>query len=302
MKDSRIQYAVVGAFVLVALAGLVVALALLSGRTGSTDSYHVVYRNVRGVVPGTEVLFEGFRIGQVADVEPFRTAGEQRYRVDIRVDEGWPIPSDSTAQITAPGLLAAFAIEIRSGESQTFLDPGSEIPGMEAADVFAAVSSLAGEIQEFTRTGLSPLVESFSHRAPQILRNLEAFAKDLATAGDSLEQLFRVENMQEVELILQNFRATAESIARVSSDLTDTQTGVQELISNLNTVIAKGGPNLDESLVDLRYTLDSVARHIDSINYNLEGASRNMNEFSRQLRQNPGLLLRGRSNGEAPGE
>ena len=44
---------------------------------------------------------------------------------------------------------------------------------------------------------------------------------------------------------------------------------------------------------DLRYLTDSVSRHIDAINRNLEGAARNLYEFSRQIRQNPGLLLGG---------
>ncbi|MBF0335661.1 MAG: hypothetical protein HQL40_18810, partial [Alphaproteobacteria bacterium] len=35
------------------------------------------------------------------------------------------------------------------------------------------------------------------------------------------------------------------------------------------------------------------SRNIDSIVYNLDGMSRNMHEFSRLLRQNPGLLLSG---------
>ena len=51
--------------------------------------------------------------------------------------------------------------------------------------------------------------------------------------------------------------------------------------------------NIDKSMVDLRYVADSVARHIDSLNQNMEATARNMYEFSRQIRQNPGLLLGG---------
>jgi phospholipid/cholesterol/gamma-HCH transport system substrate-binding protein len=36
-----------------------------------------------------------------------------------------------------------------------------------------------------------------------------------------------------------------------------------------------------------------VAQHIDAVAQNLEGTSRNMAEFSRRLKANPGLLLRG---------
>ena len=51
--------------------------------------------------------------------------------------------------------------------------------------------------------------------------------------------------------------------------------------------------DLDRSVVDMRHAVESVTRHIDAINQNLEGAARNMYEFSRQIRQNPGLLMGG---------
>ena len=53
-------------------------------------------------------------------------------------------------------------------------------------------------------------------------------------------------------------------------------------------------------IVQLQYTLRSIAQNIDSINQNLEGTTRNMKEFSRLIRQNPGLLLGGTSREEEP--
>jgi phospholipid/cholesterol/gamma-HCH transport system substrate-binding protein len=51
--------------------------------------------------------------------------------------------------------------------------------------------------------------------------------------------------------------------------------------------------NVDKSVADLEYILRAVAQNIDAITNNLEGSTRNMNEFSRLIRQNPGLLLSG---------
>ncbi|MDH3412604.1 MAG: hypothetical protein OEM98_08970, partial [Gammaproteobacteria bacterium] len=55
---------------------------------------------------------------------------------------------------------------------------------------------------------------------------------------------------------------------------------------------------LRDSTSNLRYILRSVAENIDTVNYNLEGMSRNMFEFSRLLRQDPSVLLRGSATGE----
>lgn len=63
MNGGKLNYVVVGAFVLAMLVALVVSLAVLMGRTGATDDYYAVYRNVTGVKFGTQVLYEGYPIG-----------------------------------------------------------------------------------------------------------------------------------------------------------------------------------------------------------------------------------------------
>jgi phospholipid/cholesterol/gamma-HCH transport system substrate-binding protein len=43
-----------------------------------------------------------------------------------------------------------------------------------------------------------------------------------------------------------------------------------------------------------------VARHIDAIAADLERSSRNLAEFTRQVRENPGVIVRGRERGDGP--
>ena len=53
--------------------------------------------------------------------------------------------------------------------------------------------------------------------------------------------------------------------------------------------------DLAVTMKESRYITESIARNIDAINQNMDGAARNLYEFSRQIRQNPGLLLGGTS-------
>ncbi|MDA0304981.1 MAG: hypothetical protein O3B76_01655 [Proteobacteria bacterium] len=55
-------------------------------------------------------------------------------------------------------------------------------------------------------------------------------------------------------------------------------------------VVSESG-DIRKTIDETRYIVESVSRHIDSINQNMEGAARNMYEFTRQIRANPGLLL-----------
>ena len=53
------------------------------------------------------------------------------------------------------------------------------------------------------------------------------------------------------------------------------------------------GDAVGDAVGDLRYTLATISRTIDGITNNLEASSRNFAEFSRLIRQNPGLLIGG---------
>ena len=65
MTNHRINYALVGFFVLVTLVTLIATIAVLTGRTGAVSTYFTTYENVGGIKFGTQVLYEGYPIGQV---------------------------------------------------------------------------------------------------------------------------------------------------------------------------------------------------------------------------------------------
>lgn len=103
--------------------------------------------------------------------------------------------------------------------------------------------------------------------------------------GDDTAQRFRA--------ALDNVSLAAGNIAGLSEELRGTGGQVQRLLAGLEQTVDSGRPDVEQSLTDLRYTLRMLAEHVDSVAYNLEGTSRNMYEFSRELRRNPGLLLGG---------
>jgi phospholipid/cholesterol/gamma-HCH transport system substrate-binding protein len=347
MRSTRINYVAVGLFVLVVVAGFLTALALLTGRTGASDRYHTVYDNVAGIAFGTKVLFEGYPVGQVERIEPVTTDGDVRFRVEFSVQEGFPIPRDSEAVIASSGLLAGSSIEIRQGQAAQTLEPGAQVAAGASADVFAAVSSVAGEINSLNREGLMPLMDklntyvevfgdTLTERTPRLLDDLESVSGALAgtapdvtgnlesftarlndgvASPDNLERIRRTldhieaasrnlnegvlgpENRAEVDAALANVRAFSDEFVQLASELRRSQQRVDSLIATLDETISENRENVDQSVADLRYTLEVVSQHIDAISYNLEGTSRNMHEFARDIRRNPGLLLGGRGSG-----
>ena len=299
MRDDQRNYAIVGAFVIAMMAGLVVWIGVLAGRTGATDEYHVHFTNVMGLSSGTQVLYQGYPVGMIEDIRPAVREGRQVFRLDLSLERGWRIPQDSVATITASGLLSAVVVNVRAGASETLLEPGSEISSVEAPDLFAAMSSVAEDVGELIEESLKPLLAALGEGGPEIIADLEAFTAKLNETLARIDGFLSEENARRFEDTLENLESSSVSFAAVSGELEQTRLRVDELLDSVNGMVEENRQPVGQAVVDLHESLESVSRHIEAIAYNLEVTTRNMNEFSRQIRENPGVIIRGRASGDA---
>jgi phospholipid/cholesterol/gamma-HCH transport system substrate-binding protein len=316
MQDSRINYVVVGSFVAAVVAMFIVVVSMLAGRTGATDQYYTVYDNVAGLKFGTQVLYEGYQIGQVESIEPMFEGQNVSFRINLSVMEGWKIPDDSVARASVGGLLSALTIDIDGGQSKTPLKPGALIKGASASNFFSALSEIGSEFGEISSDSIKPLLANLNayirdlnemtmDNVPSILSNLNKISTDLARdvpkitsslsrTSESLEKgVLRPENMERIDSIIANLDATSANMAGLTADLGKTRDLLMTSMESINKVVEANAGNVDESVRSLRYTLDTIARYVDDISQNTEATTRNLAEFSRAIRENPGLLVSG---------
>jgi len=315
MRSSKINYLIVGLFVMAMIGAVIVTVAMLTGRTGAVDNYYTYYSNVTGIKFGTQVVYEGYPIGQVEEITPEEKDGRMKFRVDFSVVQGWRIPKDSVGEIAAPGLLAAVTISVKAGSDKVPLNPGEMIISKERSDVFAVVSSVAGQLGDLMDTNIKPLLDNINtavssvnniiekegvslfedvrkvtenlagvvdlmaKRVPKIADNIEDFSSKLNGTADELQKLMTPETRAKIEAVIANLNSASKSMNTLTEEVG-------------KIVISEDG-DMRKAIGDTRYIVESVSRHIDSINQNMEGAARNMYEFTRQIRQNPGLLLGG---------
>lgn len=323
MKSRKINYVVVGGFVIAMLAALTFSMAMLSGHSGDTEDYYVVYDNVSGVGFGTKVLFEGYHVGQVENITPVIEDGALHFRVDMSIVEGWHIPVDSVARKESGGLLSAVTIAISAGDNPEAIEVGEQITPGVSTSLFDVVSQVATDAGDVTRTGLKPLLENINkqvallgvmleddiptllsqlsttasvaaERAPVILANLESFVESLNATSAKVDEILNTRNVSLVNSSLENIEEGTGNFVAIAGDLQATSANIDRMVASIDDVVTANKGNVDKTLIDLRYSMESVARHVDAISRNLEGSSRHMYEFSRQIRLNPGLLLGGK--------
>ena len=84
MYSQRTNYVLIGCFVISMVIAIIVSLALITGRTGASDTYYVVLDNVADIKYGTQVRYEGFPVGQVEEITPEPDGARMRFRVEAR--------------------------------------------------------------------------------------------------------------------------------------------------------------------------------------------------------------------------
>ena len=298
MKNDRINYLAVGVFVLVMLALLLAVLFRLTGTRGDTDIYYAYFDNISGLNRSAPVSYEGYPMGHILAIEPTQVKGKTGYRLTLSVEEGWKIPRDSMARITAFSLLSEFVIDIRQGVSKDTLRPGDTLQGQQGGDFYSALNGVASDVSDLTRNGAKPLLDKINHlvdtadtRVPALLKDLKTLLAKLDDNADALKELLNKDNQQHVSRLLKNADAASVNLLQLSSDVNKTRAQLDQLLNDSSTLLKDSTPQLRASVTQLRNALDLVADNIDAIMHNAEGTSRNMFELSRQLRQNPGLLL-----------
>jgi phospholipid/cholesterol/gamma-HCH transport system substrate-binding protein len=308
MTTMRINLVLVGGFVLASLVSLVAALMILAGRGGATDAYYTIYSNVAGLKYGSQVFYEGYPIGQVEKIEPVSEGGRMRFRVQMSVTHGWKIPEDSVARSVVTSFLAPQEIAISAGKSPSALQPGSMIHPGGPGGLMESLSGVATTMGDFTEQSLVPLATNLNREVqqigdildhqvrpivgsantvmaaaaqhvPRILQHIDSASSDFAAASAHLNSALDPQRVAALDRIIDNADSTAQNLQLSSAEL--------------RTLLHGSGDDLRVGLADFRTSMSAFASRADVISDNLANASRNFEEFSRSVRGNPSLLLRG---------
>ena len=342
MKHDNVNYLLVGLFTLAMFGILLFALFRITGRDVTAESYYAVFAQIPGIRKGTAVTYNGFRIGQVVDIEPQHLEEGTRYRLALDVRADWQIPTDSIVRVVAPGLLSDKVIDIEEGQESTLLKPGETLTGQSQGDIFATMNRIAIEMESLSRDGVRPLLQNLNQQiaglseavdgrmerltteAEQLLANMdrqtsvlagavggkmeglsqqaETLLHSLSQSATELQRLMTPKNRKQLARMIDEGQRATKNLALLSQDFKKSGRELERLLLSSNGMVSENREDLRDVVVTLRDALDTVAQNMDAILHNLEATSRNFSEFSREIRQNPGRLLGGQPPADAATE
>jgi phospholipid/cholesterol/gamma-HCH transport system substrate-binding protein len=321
-----------GLFVLAMAVVVAGGLALiLPGVFGGTIRLYAYFPEAAGLEPGIHISQAGYIIGAVEGVEPVfpegpgpdpcpapdadggRPPAGPCFRATLRIRDRWPIPRDSVAQLASAGLLQGHVLRILPGRDQDHpLGDGERIAiGGREADLVAQLARLTDSLQDLVEETIAPALTGIAEQIAALQELLGTGAEDpgnrdrVAGVFESLQRLSAnleaAVDPQQLTNILGSVEEVSRNLAGASATLTsrsqDVQQAVQrygDLASDLRGLVKRSRPAIDRTLSDSQYLLQELTASLGPILEHIETATRNLAELSRDLRDNPAVVIQGR--------
>lgn len=308
-----------GVFLISGFSLIIIAIAVIAGSSLSQkrDNYYINFRNesVGGLDVGSKVNYQGIGVGRVEEII-ISPKDVTSIVVTISITGGTPIKSDAKASLSPVGITGLNAIEIKGGTNESELLPTESFIEVEKS-LFGTITNKAVSITE----QLDELIKSLNKLADQ--GNIDNIASIIETLDDILtENRSTLEGtMQNLELISGDVAkftnvlevkldtlvtSATESIVAVNRILNNDSIG--KIITNLDSISTDlAGADLDvlvasvnNSVIRLESMMNTVdntvvrsRRDIVDILESAREAMENLNEFSKQINDNPSAIIRG---------
>jgi len=329
----------VGLFVVIAVSVLTATTVALWGGLGRAGvSYRAYFKFSGGVQSGTAVRYGGLRVGTVRRVQ-IDPGNSTRIEVDLIVNPGTPIKTDSVARPSSLGPLSDNYIEISTGTEQAALAPPNGV--LLSAEAFGlgqigdTVQNLVPQIERVLDKLTLSLdgLQMTLGRADDLLndRNRSNMGQALARANDLLNDGNRAklsESLDSVNQMLNDSRPkVSSSLTRISEasnrlvplldDVSRTSARADDLLSRLDSVLLENRGDLRTSVSQLREMLatstaavsqlqgimNQNAANIDEILENMRLSTENLRSLTDSVKSNPATLIRGvNTRDRKPGE
>ncbi len=278
-----------GCLVIIGIILFVVFLILISGLDlfKATKIYYARFKNTSGVEVGSLIRYGGMEVGRVKKVG-IAQDNNTLIEFSIEVDADVPVKKDSEVIITSIGIMGEEYIEIATGSPNAeLLPPGSLLnckdvtPLMMLTDTFdelgkklsLAIDNLNQILGNENQNQISQVLTSLNRLLED---NQQAIAAMMANSNEVISNLSQMSERLDT-LLLENQDSIARSIQQLEATLTQSQ----ELIQNMK-----------QSMKNVDQMITTQNDNYDEIMDNLNRTSRNLDEFTRTIKERPWSLIR----------
>jgi len=292
--ETKANYVLIGAFVLLAAAAMMLFTLWVAGTPLNRDSstYDVVFEGpVNGLTKGGEVRFNGIKVGEVDRLSLDRQ-DPNRVIARIVVDAQTPVRTDSIAQLDFLGITGVTFIQILAGtpdapllESEDFQPPPVIRTERTALDeLFSGGQDLLTVTGQTINRVNDALSEENVKRVSAILANVE-IATDKIAREDGL-----IDTAQSALTSLNNAAASIESASTAVDKAVQSVDGdIEQLVADAAAAMKNLGPVIE----DARTAMAGINNTVAQINTDVTpAAGRTLEQLTATAGDLSGLMIR----------
>ncbi len=301
---SRVNYTIVGIFVLLFGAGMV-WFAFWLAKYDLQEEFDIykleMHESVAGLSIDSNVKLRGVDIGSVSNIQ-INPQDIEKVEVFVKIKKGIPIKEDMVAHTAMFGVTGLLSIEIDGGtnEAKTLVPTKDYIPLIKTKPSF--LTQLTGDIG-----GASGKLEALLVQTQKLLSddNIETLGdifdniEQMTARGEELEGKV-ILSLDEFRVSLANinrdFKQMQQDFAEIKEVTVPTIDKLMETSKNFNRVTLKVENSIDRGDYNLKQIFEPMLIEIRIL-------TNQLTTMSRQLEQNPSeLLFKSRKSRRGPGE
>lgn len=289
MKEYRSSEIKAGCMVVVSIVLLIAFLITISGLDlfKKTKIYYARFKNTSGLEVGSLVRYGGFEVGRIKEVK-IADDDNSFIQFTIEIEDKVPVKEDSEVIITSIGIMGEYYIEISTGSPQSkLMADGSLLNCSEVMPLMMITKSVDKLTEQLSETidSVNRLLGSENQvQINQILVNLNRLLED---------------NQQTVSSMMGNMDAILANInnmgTRVDTLLLENQDGIAHSIQHLEATLEQSKQMITEfqqTMANVNQMLISQNGTYDEIMENMSRTSRNLDDFTRTIKDKPWSLVR----------
>lgn len=290
--ETKVNFTLVGLFVLVLGAAGIAAVLWLAGAEAYRADYDTYYaymtESVSGLNRDAPVKYRGVDVGRVHDISLVPGAPDQvRLVLDIR--EGTPIRQDTVAVLRTQGLTGIAYVELSSSDGKSAplkAKPGEDYPVIKTGPSLLvrldnAITTLLAQLTDVSENINALLSPDNRTAIREIMQDLQTVSHTLATQSKALDAGFEsagramdnaAKAATDLSRLAKRFEHSADAFDRMTASLTHAGENANDAIdtahADLNQFGAQTLPELHLLITELRDLAASVKRTSDEIGNN----------------------------------
>lgn len=250
----------VGALSAVAITFLVLGYNFLSGRASvfsKSNSLYAILPDVTGISTSTPILFNGFNVGNVTDIEMNKEEGN--FKVIFDISEDIDIPVNSSIKVVGE-LLGGKTLLLTKSKNKELAPKGSSLLTVKDTTLMESVGLVVKPLASKINSIVSSLDSLLgSKQLNKTLSTLDVSLKSFTKTSDNAALLLE-QNTPKLTAILGN-------VESITNNLKNNNDEIAIILANLKTTTDNlAASKLKEAVDNANLALEDVGNVMDKIN------------------------------------